>query len=80
MTPRKVIDQAKNVLAASGSLKEILNRTGSVLIPVMPDAQFTPDRSPPTNDPGWAVTFTFEETAFGKRLIAEFEGFKEFAA
>lgn len=82
MTPRKAIDQAKDTLINDRDLNSILNQIGEVRIPVvqnMPAAPL-PDDHVPTNDPGLFVTFTIEETGFGRRLMAEFQGYKEFAA
>ena len=82
MTPRQAIDQAKNKLIDDRYLNEILNRTGHVRVAILPDLEASPrdPDTPPTNCAGLFVTFTVEETGFGKRLMADFQGHKEFAA
>lgn len=82
MTPRKAIDQAKAALVNDRELNEILNRIGQIRVPVLTDMQVTPMSADvvPENAPGLFVTFTIEETGFGRRLMADFQGHKEFAA
>jgi hypothetical protein len=82
MTPRKAIDQAKDTLINSRELNAILNRTGQVRVPVFQVAETSPpDRhATPTTSPVQFVTFTIEGNVLGKRLMAEFQGYKEFAA
>jgi len=83
MTPRQAITQAKESLINSRELNSILNQTGEVRVPVLPDLAVMPMRAEdatPANDPALFVTFTIEETGFGKRLMVEFQGYKEFAA
>jgi hypothetical protein len=82
MRPQDAIAQAKAVLVEDRALNAILNRTGTVRVPVLPKAPafiYKPGE-PPSSKPLPVVTFTIEETAFGRRLMAEFEGYKEFAA
>jgi hypothetical protein len=82
MTPRKAIDQAKDTLVNDRELNAILNRTGQVRVPVLPDLAASPPdpHAIPTNDGALVVTFTIEDTGFGRRLMADFKGHKEFAA
>ena len=82
MTPRQAIDQAKTALVNDRELNAILNRTGQVRVPVLPDMAVSPPdpHAIPTSDGALIVTFTIEESGFGKRLMAEFQGYKEFAA
>ena len=77
MTPRVAIDRAKKLLIDDRDLTSHLNRHGSVRVPVPSDLF---DADPPTNDGGLFVTFTIEDGYFGRRLFAEFQGYKEFAA
>lgn len=82
MDRKKAISRAKDKLTSSPELNERLSRVGFVR--VMPrldmptafnsDAQNKAELSP-------LVTFTIEETpTFGKRLMAEYQGVKEFVA
>jgi hypothetical protein len=81
MTPREAIDQAKDVLIHSRDLNSILNRERYLRVAVMPDivavALFD---EMPRDIPNLYVTFTIEEGHFGKRLVADFQGHKEFAS
>mgnify|MGYP003501094078 CR=1 FL=1 len=81
MNARQAIDQAKARLIDDRDFSAVLNSTGSVRIPVFMPAQTTwIAEVVPTSDGAPVVTFTIEETIFGKRLMAEFDGHKEFAA
>ena len=82
MTPLQAIDQAKETLIYDRDLNAILNRTGSVRVPVMPDlSAMQPTFSEPPSASGClVVTFTIEDGHFGRRLMAEYNGHKEFAA
>jgi hypothetical protein len=84
MTRAEIIRKACDTLIDDRELNAILNRTGSVCVAVLPD--ISPQVS--WRDPGppdyqttdHRVTFTIEETAFGRRLMAEYDGMKEFVA
>lgn len=81
MDARKAIDQAKVRLIDDKDFNAVLNSTGSVRIPViMPTATAWIADEPPSREGAPVVTFTIEQTPFGKRLMAEYDGHKEFAA
>ena len=83
MTPSQAIEKAKLTLLEDRYLYAHLTRNGSIRIPVIDlTAQVSPPASegPPLAGPSHIVTFTIEESAlFGRRLLAEYRGYKEFA-
>ncbi len=82
MDARQAIEQAKKRLVDSRDLSAILARTGSVRVSVLGPTPVTPEIAgqPPSTQGALFVTFTNEDTMFGKRLMADFQGHKEFAA
>lgn len=82
MTPREAIDRAKIRLAESRELSNILNQRGYVRVPVVRPLSAVigtheSEAFAPSPD---VVTFTIEDGFLGKRLIADFDGCKEYAA
>jgi hypothetical protein len=80
MTFREAIDQTRDKLIEDRELMSILNRTKTVRIPVLLPLTSAPIRLVPDNTVVPVVIFTIEETVLGRRLMAEFEGRKEFVA
>lgn len=80
MKHREAIEKAKALFLSDRSLEAILNQTGTVRIPVFPDIQAVFTECDLSSDGAHIVTFTIEETHFGRRLLAEFHGYKEFVA
>ena len=84
MDARKAIAEAKDRLLNSRDLNAHLTRHKTVRVPVLgevsPRASDYADAMPTDVVPGEYVTFTIEETGFGLRLMAEYQGNKEFAA
>ncbi len=78
---KAAIGRAKETLIGDRVLMAILNRTGEVRIPVLPELATAPRNDEPIKDePVQCVRFTIEDTHFGKHLMAELDGYKEFAA
>lgn len=80
MTPRQAIDQAKTTLIDSRYLNSVLNSQGSVRVPVlppMPSIAIIDREIEPTYEPALFAEFTIDA---GNSLVAEFQGYKEFAA
>lgn len=82
MNAREAIDQAKEKLVDDRNLTFVLNSTGTVRVPVMPLTATHHVSGEPDSDctSKYTVVFTIEDCYFGKRLFAEFNGHKEFAA
>ena len=80
MDRKTAISRAKDQLVNDRDANAMLNREGFVRVLPKQDVPATPhlggDKSP-----DYVVTFTIEECGgFGRRLMAEFQGVKEFAA
>jgi hypothetical protein len=82
MDARKAIQRAIETLISNRDIEAILNRTGQVRVPVLLDAPTTPQDmdATPDREPTTCVTFSIEETILGRRLMAEYQGYKEFVA
>lgn len=81
MTPRQVINKARNKLGENYELNAILLDTGEVRIPVISDIIATSAYSKeaiPTNTTCDYVTFTTGFDGFVHWLVADFNGYKEF--
>lgn len=80
MDRKTAIQRAKDQLVSDRGANEMLNREGFVRVLPFQD---TPAEAGSGEDksPDITVTFTIEEhPLFGLRLMAEFQGVKEFAA
>ena len=81
MDRKTAISRAKEKLVGSSALNECLNRTGFVRVMPLLDLPTIPPQEVVNEPlPSHVVTFTIEETYFGRRLMAEYQGVKEFAA
>lgn len=76
-----IIQRAKQILINDRELNSILNRTGQVRVHVLLDTPASPSTGEPVNTNANVVTFTIEDHEhWGRRLMADYEGQKEFAA
>ena len=80
MDRKTAISRAKDQLVNDRDANSMLNREGFVRVLPKQDVTATPtERS--VKSPDYVVTFTVEHhAALGLRLMAEFEGVKEFVA
>ena len=83
MIERKTaIQRAKDTLECSPELRELLNRRGFVRVSPQLDTltTFSADEVSEIKE-NTIVTFTIEDTPiFGRRVMVEYQGHKEFAA
>ena len=82
MNRKQIIDQAKATLVDDRELNAILNRTGFVRVAVMVPTPVTPaDEASISSEGPPVVEFSIEEhEMWGERLMAKYNGVKEFAA
>ena len=80
MDRKTAITRAKEQLVNDRDANAMLNREGFVRVHPRQDVPATP-HSGGDKSPEYFVTFTIDENGgFGRRLVAEFQGVKEFAA
>ena len=80
MDRKTAISRAKDQLVNDRDANAMLNREGFVRVYPKQDVTATP-HSGDEKAPDYVVTFTIEDHEhWGRRLMAEFQGVKEFAA